>query len=620
MIRFDIQMKESLRWWMWRENLHNYFSVIPPHWITVTLDASAHGWEVMCGGLSARGQWTLRANHVVSNILEISAARLALQTAIQIRELGSNATIRQETVNKNRTVFDQIFEANKETIITKRVIVENLDIAVPLHQSRMDNGCSKGICLWPKSPDGYVYIPYMISSNYTLFDTFPILTAMKNIEDVSCIRFPKRTTEKDYISFEAQTGCWSSIGHAEGGQTISLEKVKCMTTGIANHEILHALGLHHEHVREDRDQFIQVQWDNIISGYTTNFEKAKTLNEDLTQYDYYSVMHYPRNGFAIDSTKPTLTAIPEDDVVFGLQLSMSTLDMQKINTLYNCGLLGNGYDQNFIEPTTSTTTTTTTTPTTMSTTITTPAPTTMPTTAMSTTKISTPSTPANCAYHHAKNNYNNHGKDIYNNHTKNNYNNHHAKNDYNNNHHANDYNNNHAKNNYNNYAKYIYNNHTKNYNNHHAKNDYNNHHAKNAYNNHHAKNDYNDQSPSCCGGLLTAPTGVITSPNYPMNYPSNAYCHWNITTNTKFKITFTSLDIENTTGGCRFDKLKIYNGRDLAILYKSPDICGQTLPSPIKSYVNTMQIIFTSDSRIERAGFRLVYEPSELKESRFLTV
>ena len=40
----------------------------------------------------------------------------------------------------------------------------------------------------------------------------------------------------------------------------------CMLKGTIHHEMLHALGFLHEHVRPDRDQFVTVNHKNIRSG------------------------------------------------------------------------------------------------------------------------------------------------------------------------------------------------------------------------------------------------------------------------------------------------------------------------------------------------------------------
>ena len=39
------------------------------------------------------------------------------------------------------------------------------------------------------------------------------------------------------------------------------------------HELLHTLGFVHEHTRPDRDNFVEVNTDNIVSGKEGNFKK-----------------------------------------------------------------------------------------------------------------------------------------------------------------------------------------------------------------------------------------------------------------------------------------------------------------------------------------------------------
>lgn len=44
----------------------------------------------------------------------------------------------------------------------------------------------------------------------------------------------------------------------------------CVYTGTVQHEILHALGFHHEQVRSDRDDFVSILTQNIQSGQLTH--------------------------------------------------------------------------------------------------------------------------------------------------------------------------------------------------------------------------------------------------------------------------------------------------------------------------------------------------------------
>ncbi|XP_073490983.1 tumor necrosis factor-inducible gene 6 protein-like [Aquarana catesbeiana] len=106
-----------------------------------------------------------------------------------------------------------------------------------------------------------------------------------------------------------------------------------------------------------------------------------------------------------------------------------------------------------------------------------------------------------------------------------------------------------------------------------------------------------------CGGVLTAPEGVIYSPNFPNNYPDNVYCEWNITTTSRIKLTPTNFDMEGYMYLCVFDWIWVYGGSF------PRQWCGQMLPDPIISTGNFMRIVFRSDSGLNRRGFRLIYQP-----------
>ena len=46
----------------------------------------------------------------------------------------------------------------------------------------------------------------------------------------------------------------------------------------------------HEQMRSDRDDAIQIDWNNVYSAYRSQFTKIDTL--DLVPYNHGSVMHY----------------------------------------------------------------------------------------------------------------------------------------------------------------------------------------------------------------------------------------------------------------------------------------------------------------------------------------
>ncbi|XP_044048772.1 high choriolytic enzyme 1-like [Siniperca chuatsi] len=235
---------------------------------------------------------------------------------------------------KDLTVTEQLEKANNNLNRNRDGIEIKGDIAVPgLSSLRNADPCVQRGCMWPKATDGKVYVPYVISDQYSSQAVDVIKGAMNSFSVSTCISFIPRTDQKDYLNIQSLNGCYSFVGRRGNGQTVSLSRNGCIWHGTVQHELLHALGFNHEQCRSDRDEHIQVLLDNVITGQAHNFNKINTLNQG-TPYDYNSVMHYGRMAFSKDKKNPTMVAIPNPNAVFGTAKQMSQNDINRINLLY----------------------------------------------------------------------------------------------------------------------------------------------------------------------------------------------------------------------------------------------------------------------------------------------
>ena len=189
-------------------------------------------------------------------------------------------------------------------------------------------------------------VPYEIRPELT-DSTEMIVKAMKEISTHSCIKFVKRTTQPNWIQFVRKSGCWSSVGKVfwtAGPQEISLG-VNCIYKGTIMHEILHSLGFWHEQSRPDRNQYIEVFWENIDPGELHNFKKYGHTVADVlgATYDYKSIMHYGSTSFSINGKK-TLQAMHDPNMILGQREGLSATDKVQLNTLYDCALTQHNKD------------------------------------------------------------------------------------------------------------------------------------------------------------------------------------------------------------------------------------------------------------------------------------
>lgn len=198
-------------------------------------------------------------------------------------------------------------------------------------------------------------IPFVIADGFTNDDEKVIIAAMNYYMANTHVCFVPKTNHANYITYRKRTeeqlgypGGQSAIGRQTGSQDLQLSVVNKRTV---RHEIGHALGLLHEHAREDRDSFVEVIVDNIKFPWGGNFDKAVFTSTDVGEYDIESLMHYGPYSFGkeiiTNGVVTTLQTIElrsdRGNVDFGLKKGLSARDVAAINVMYptekTCDLL-----------------------------------------------------------------------------------------------------------------------------------------------------------------------------------------------------------------------------------------------------------------------------------------
>ncbi len=145
---------------------------------------------------------------------------------------------------------------------------------------------------------GAVYWPggvvrYTVDKN--LPDQGRVWDAMRRWHDHTHVRFARKKTQKNFVTFTTGSGCSSYVGMIGGRQYVNLA-ADCTTVSVM-HEIGHTVGLEHEQSRLDRDSYVKIHWENIQTGYADQFAKDQTA-KNVGAYDIDSIMHYPTWAFS----------------------------------------------------------------------------------------------------------------------------------------------------------------------------------------------------------------------------------------------------------------------------------------------------------------------------------
>lgn len=100
------------------------------------------------------------------------------------------------------------------------------------------------------------------------------------------------------------------------------------------HEVMHALGVYHMQGRCDRDNFIAIQWNNIESGRSHNFDQHCSDATDYGAYDFASIMHYPTLAFTNGNGPTIVPHDPNNAWLIGSQTDLSFGDRNVLRGMY----------------------------------------------------------------------------------------------------------------------------------------------------------------------------------------------------------------------------------------------------------------------------------------------
>jgi hypothetical protein len=170
-------------------------------------------------------------------------------------------------------------------------------------------------------------VPYEI--NPDLGNMISIHDAIVTLEQQTNLRFVLRYLQDDYIRFSKQTqgNPNSKLGRQGGRQFVN---ASLNVAGVIVHEICHAVGLMHEHQREDREDFVIFHPDRVTADadqYAVQDTGTRTAN-----YDFKSIMHYAVG----DPAKPvfeSLTGVPAPAEIGG-NGTLTVSDLNVLGTLY----------------------------------------------------------------------------------------------------------------------------------------------------------------------------------------------------------------------------------------------------------------------------------------------
>ncbi|XP_072946901.1 hatching enzyme 1.2-like [Epargyreus clarus] len=198
--------------------------------------------------------------------------------------------------------------------------------------------------LWPLGVVLYAVDEKLRTKDYAI-----LKYAMTSIELSTCIVFEEYKDDqvllpKSMLWFTEDGEDTPLYGFQDGNQTINLNKMATGAPGHTAHTInnlMRVLGVHMMSNRFDRDNYVTINWKNVVRGKEYLLEKAPQEAWLVRMgYDFDSATHAPANyvceGCELGSTtvQPLQDHLWQKTMSMGHKTELSDADVQFLNMLY----------------------------------------------------------------------------------------------------------------------------------------------------------------------------------------------------------------------------------------------------------------------------------------------